>query len=66
VTVTVEGDQRPLSAEADHSAYRILQESLTNVLRHAGPGVPHLYRAGQRLVSCARREERHGGRAGRF
>ena len=38
VTVTVEGDQRPLSADADHSAYRILQESLTNVLRHAGPG----------------------------
>jgi signal transduction histidine kinase len=38
VTVTVEGDERPLSAEADHSAYRILQESLTNVLRHAGPG----------------------------
>ena len=38
MTVTVEGDQRPLSAEADHSAYRILQESLTNVLRHAGPG----------------------------
>jgi len=38
VTVTVEGDRRPLSAEADHSAYRILQESLTNVLRHAGPG----------------------------
>jgi signal transduction histidine kinase len=38
VTVTVEGDRWPLSAEADHSAYRILQESLTNVLRHAGPG----------------------------
>ena len=38
MTVTVEGDQRPLSAEADHSAYRILQESPTNVLRHAGPG----------------------------
>jgi signal transduction histidine kinase len=38
VTVTVEGDRRPLPAEADHSAYRILQESLTNVLRHAGPG----------------------------
>ena len=44
VTVTVEGDQRPLSAEADHSAYRILQESLTNVLRHAGPGAAaHVY-----------------------
>ena len=38
VTVTVEGERVPLSAEADHSAYRILQESLTNVLRHAGPG----------------------------
>ena len=38
VTVTVEGEQWPLSADADHSAYRILQESLTSVLRHAGPG----------------------------
>jgi signal transduction histidine kinase len=38
VTVTVEGERRPLPANADHSAYRILQESLTNVLRHAGPG----------------------------
>jgi signal transduction histidine kinase len=38
VTVTVEGERRPLPAEADHCAYRILQESLTNVLRHAGPG----------------------------
>jgi signal transduction histidine kinase len=38
VTVSVDGDELPLSAAADHSAYRILQESLTNVLRHAGPG----------------------------
>ena len=38
VTVSVEGEELPLSAAADHSAYRILQESLTNVLRHAGPG----------------------------
>jgi signal transduction histidine kinase len=36
VTVTVEGDKRPLPAPVDHTAYRILQESLTNVLRHAG------------------------------
>jgi len=38
VTVKVEGEPVQLSAEADHAAYRILQESLTNVLRHAGPG----------------------------
>ena len=38
VTVTVEGDQRPLPVAADRSAYRILQESLTNVLRQAGHG----------------------------
>jgi signal transduction histidine kinase len=37
VTVTVEGEQAPLPEQTDHSAYRILQESLTNVLRHAGP-----------------------------
>ncbi|HEY6278496.1 MAG TPA: sensor histidine kinase [Streptosporangiaceae bacterium] len=36
VTVEVEGEQRPLPAEVDQAAYRILQESLTNVLRHAG------------------------------
>ncbi|HEX6526451.1 MAG TPA: sensor histidine kinase [Streptosporangiaceae bacterium] len=38
VTVKVEGEPVQLSAAADHAAYRILQESLTNVLRHAGPG----------------------------
>jgi signal transduction histidine kinase len=38
VTVHVEGDPVALPAEADHAAYRILQESLTNVLRHAGLG----------------------------
>jgi signal transduction histidine kinase len=40
VTVTVEGAQEPLPPAADHAAYRILQESLTNVLRHAAGGTP--------------------------
>ena len=37
VTVMIEGEQVPLEPGVDHAAYRILQESLTNVLRHAGP-----------------------------
>jgi signal transduction histidine kinase len=40
VTVTVEGEQQPLPPAVDHAAYRILQESLTNVLRHAASGTP--------------------------
>ena len=36
VTVTVTGQQRPLPPEADQAAYRIVQEALTNVSRHAG------------------------------
>jgi signal transduction histidine kinase len=37
VTVAIEGEARPLPGVVDEVAYRILQESLTNVLRHAGP-----------------------------
>jgi signal transduction histidine kinase len=36
VTVTVSGSPRPLPPEVDQAAYRIVQESLTNVSRHAG------------------------------
>ncbi|MBE1486396.1 sensor histidine kinase [Plantactinospora soyae] len=36
VTLAVRGDVLPLTAEADRAAYRIVQEALTNVLRHAG------------------------------
>jgi signal transduction histidine kinase len=39
VTLEVHGRAVPLEPSADHSAYRILQESLTNVLRHGGPKV---------------------------
>jgi signal transduction histidine kinase len=37
VTVTVDGPIDDLPALVDASAYRVVQEALTNVVRHAGP-----------------------------
>ena len=36
VTLTVTGPERPLPPDVDQAAYRIVQEALTNVSRHAG------------------------------
>jgi signal transduction histidine kinase len=39
VTVSRAGAARPLPGGADLAAYRVVQESLTNVRKHGGPGV---------------------------
>jgi signal transduction histidine kinase len=51
VAVTIEGDARPLPAGIDVSAYRIIQEGLTNTLKHAGAGT---------AVSVCIRFDEHG------
>lgn len=37
VEMKIVGDQRPLPSSVDLSSYRIIQEALTNTLKHAGP-----------------------------
>jgi signal transduction histidine kinase len=54
VTVEIDGEQRPLPDGADLSAYRIIQEALTNVVRHVGPTrarVHLLYRVDEIVIS---------------
>jgi signal transduction histidine kinase len=50
ITDRVDGPARPVPVPADLTAYRVVQESLTNVCRHAGPtavDVRVCYQAGQ-------------------
>jgi signal transduction histidine kinase len=42
VTLTVTGPGRPLPAEIDQAGYRVVQEALTNVARHAGPATAQI------------------------
>jgi signal transduction histidine kinase len=42
VDVRVEGERRDLPTAVDLCAYRIIQEALTNVVRHAGPTSAHV------------------------
>jgi signal transduction histidine kinase len=41
--MTVEGDSRPLPPTVDVSAYRIVQEALTNTLKHAAASRADVY-----------------------
>jgi signal transduction histidine kinase len=55
-TLTVTGKPVPLPAGVDLTAYRIIQESLTNAIRHAGPAkatVTLTYNGGRLLIQVA-------------
>src|SRR5260221_481788 len=55
-TLTVTGEPAALPAGVDLAAYRIIQESLTNAIRHAGPAtaaVSLTYRAGTLVIQVA-------------
>ena len=43
VDITIEGEPVELSPGIDVSAYRIVQEALTNALKHAGPARAHVF-----------------------
>lgn len=62
VDVTVEGEPVELSPGLDMSAYRIVQEALTNVLKHAGPARASVRLAyGERFVEVEVLDDGCGG-----
>ena len=65
VELVIEGDRRPLAPGVDLAAYRILQEALTNVMKHAGPSHARVaVRFGQRAVELEVADDGRGPSAG--
>ncbi|MFD4941481.1 sensor histidine kinase [Streptomyces sp. NPDC058409] len=64
VSVSVEGTERPLSPGTDLTAYRIVQEALTNVTKHAGSAAASV-RLGysRRLLTLSITDEGHAPQA---
>jgi signal transduction histidine kinase len=63
VQVTVDGAARPLPRGHDLAAFRIVQEALTNVTRHAGPGAAAEVRVayGPARIEVEVVDDGHGG-----
>lgn len=53
VTVTTQGQRRPLVGATDQAVYRILQEALTNAARHGGGSVQIDLTFGERALELA-------------
>jgi signal transduction histidine kinase len=64
VELRVEGPVGPLPPGLDLSAYRIVQEALTNTIKHAGPAhATVLVRYGERALELEVADDGRGGRA---
>ncbi len=66
VTLEVHGERRPLPASIDLAAFRIVQEALTNIVRHAGAGAAtvELTYGGDELTVQVDDDGRGGGASG--
>jgi signal transduction histidine kinase len=62
VEVRIEGEPRPLPIGVDLSAYRVVQEALTNALKHAGRASATVtVRYGERDVAIEVADDGRGG-----